>query len=99
MMNIGLVEHPTGAMRTAPGRRRRYRTATAWVLAAVVGANAAAIIWLWLNGGGVSAVHGLGALSTSVGRLTGLLSAYLALLQVLLLARLPPWSASPASTA
>jgi len=90
MMNIGLVEHPTGAMRTAPGRRRRYRTATAWVLAAVVGANAAAIIWLWLNGGGVSAVHGLGALSTSVGRLTGLLSAYLALLQVLLLARLPP---------
>ncbi len=89
-MDIGLVDHAAGTTQMAPGRRRRYRTATAWALAAIVVANAAAIIWLWLNGGGVSAVHGLGALSTSVGRLTGLLSAYLALLQVLLLARLPP---------
>ncbi len=69
---------------------RGYRVAVAWIIGAVVAVNAAVIVWLWLRGGGVSAVHGLGDLSTSVGRITGLLSAYLALLQVLLLARLPP---------
>ncbi len=89
-MDIGIIDSAPGRALAHPARTFRYRAATAGVLAAVVGANAAAIIWLWLNGGGVSAVHGLGALSTSVGRLTGLLSAYLALLQVLLLARLPP---------
>jgi len=89
-MDIGIIDSAPGRALAHPARTFRYRAAMAWVLAAVVGANAAAIIWLWLNGGGVSAVHGLGALSTSVGRLTGLLSAYLALLQVLLLARLPP---------
>lgn len=70
-----------------PRGRRRPRLAVTIGLAVVV--NAAVIVWLWLNGGGVSGVHGLGDLSTSVGRITGLLSAYLALLQVLLLARLP----------
>lgn len=51
--------------------------------------NAAVIVALWLNGGGVSAVTDWPTLSTSIGRITGLLSAYLALVQVLLLARLP----------
>jgi len=66
-----------------------YRTATAGVLGAVVAVNAAVIVWLWLRGGGVSGVHGLGDLLTSLGRVTGLVGAYLALIQVLLLARLP----------
>jgi predicted ferric reductase len=76
-------------VRGGRGRERGYRVAVAWVIGAVVAANAAVIVWLWLRGGGVSGVHGWGDLSTSVGRVTGLLSAYLALLQVLLLARLP----------
>ena len=52
-------------------------------------ANGAAIVWLWYNGGNVSGVHSTGQLLTSLGRITGLLGAYLALFQVLLLARLP----------
>ena len=54
----------------------------------VVLGNAAAIVWLWIHGGNLT-VHTTGDLLTSLARLTGLLSAYLALLQVLLLARLP----------
>ncbi len=89
-MDIGVIDGAPGRTLVHPARIFRYRTATAWVLAAIVVANAAAIVLLWLSGGGVSAVYGLGDLATSAGRVTGLLSAYLALLQVLLLARLPP---------
>src|SRR2546423_1555794 len=65
------------------------RAATAAAICAVVGANAVAIVWLWWQGGNVTGVHGAGDALTSIGRITGLLSAYTALLQVLLLARLP----------
>jgi predicted ferric reductase len=41
-----------------------------------------------VHGGNVSDVHGTGELLTSIGRLTGLLAAYAALLQVVLLARI-----------
>jgi len=58
------------------------RMATATILWLVFLANAAVIVVLWLRGGGVSGVHHLGDL------LTGLLGAYLLLIQVLLLARL-----------
>jgi predicted ferric reductase len=51
-------------------------------------ANAAAIVWLWVRGGNLHP-SSAGEALTSVGRITGLLSAYLALLQVILLARLP----------
>jgi predicted ferric reductase len=60
-----------------------------WCLWLIVLSNAAVIVWLWWRDGGVSSVHGTGDLWTSIGRVTGLLSAYLALLQLLLLARLP----------
>jgi predicted ferric reductase len=68
---------------------RVQRAAVQAVLWLVAGGNAAAIVWLWLHGGGVAHVRSTGDLLTSVGRLTGLLGAYLALIQVLLLARLP----------
>jgi predicted ferric reductase len=55
----------------------------------IVLGNAAIIVWLWLRGGGISAVHGTGEAFTSVGRITGLLAAYLLLIQILLVARLP----------
>jgi predicted ferric reductase len=68
---------------------RMRRTVTLLALWIVVGGNAAAVVWLWLHGGGVTKVHSTGELLTSLGRITGLLGAYLALIQVLLLARLP----------
>ena len=76
---------PLPLRRLARGRRR----ALAAVLWAVAGLNAAVIVWLWLRGGGISSVHTAGDLATSLGRITGLLGAYFALIQVLLLARLP----------
>src|SRR5205823_6404815 len=51
--------------------------------------NAAAIVWLWVHGGNASDHLSTGELLTSLGRLTGLLAAYAALLQVVLLARIP----------
>ncbi len=92
-MDLGLVNNAPVTATTPVGgiaRRHGYRTATAWALAAVAVANAAVIVWLWARGGNVSALHGAGDLLTSLGRLTGLLGAYLALIQVLLLARLLP---------
>jgi predicted ferric reductase len=53
------------------------------------GLNLAAIVWLWYHGGNVVGVHKAGDILTSGARLTGLLGAYSALLQVLLLARIP----------
>jgi predicted ferric reductase len=64
------------------------RAAAALLLSAVIG-NAAVVLWLWLHGGGVSIVHDSTALWTSLGRLTGLEAAYLALLQIVLLLRMP----------
>jgi predicted ferric reductase len=51
--------------------------------------NAAGLVWLWWHGGNVTNVHTTGEALTSAARLTGLFSAYLALIQVVLLARLP----------
>ena len=58
------------------------------LLVAVVVGNAVVIIWLWVHGGNLHP-HSTGDKLTSAGRLTGLLGAYLALIQVVLLARLP----------
>jgi predicted ferric reductase len=55
--------------------------------------NGAVMVWLWLHDGGITQVHHPADLWTSAGRITGLLGAYVALVQVLLLARLPPLEA------
>jgi predicted ferric reductase len=79
-----------------PRPRTRARTGTvrrtwaAWAIAAVVAANAGVITWLWVHGGNVTNLPHTGDLLSSIGRITGLLSAYLALVQVILLARIPP---------
>lgn len=65
------------------------RNAIAWTVSLIFLINAAIIVWLWLNGGGISAVHGWGEAFTSIGRITGLLGAYFLLIQILMLARLP----------
>src|SRR4051794_7304812 len=85
MEQIVRLDRPAHAVRERPALRRRAAAALVFALAA---ANAAAIVWLWVQGGNLD-VHSAGEALTSVGRITGLLAAYLALLQVILLARLP----------
>jgi len=68
---------------------RGYRAAYAWSGWLLFLGNAAVIIWLWIHNGGVSGIHGAADLMTSLGRITGLLGAYLLLIQLLLFARLP----------
>jgi predicted ferric reductase len=65
--------------------RRAAGLAVVWTF--VLG-NGAAIFWLWAHGGNLSNKT-TGESLTSVARITGLLSAYMALIQVVLLARLP----------
>ena len=65
---------------------RRHAAATAVYAVAV--ANVVVIVWLWVHGGNLHS-GSTGEALTSAGRITGLLSAYLALIQVVLLARLP----------
>ncbi len=70
--------------------RSRARSPVGWVLWAIVVANAGVIVYLWLHGGGISGARTGADRLTSIGRITGLLGAYSALLQVLMLSRLPP---------
>lgn len=77
--------------RRAPQTRARPRVKRAVGLAVVwtiVLGNGAAVFWLWAHGGNLSGKT-TGEALTSVARITGLLSAYTALIQVVLLARLP----------
>ena len=64
--------------------------ASAVALTLIVVGNGAVIVWMWLHDGGISGVHGRPEAFTSLGRITGLLGVYLALLQVLMLSRLAP---------
>jgi hypothetical protein len=82
------LESPGLSALARPRTGRRLATSTAvWLF---VAGNAAVMVWLWVHGGNVSDDLSTGELLTSVARITGLLGAYSALLQVLLLARLPP---------
>lgn len=71
------------------GTRSWSRALTTGIALALLLGNAAGIVWLWYHGGNVTEVDDAAELVTSLARLTGLLAAYLALIQVLLLARLP----------
>jgi predicted ferric reductase len=51
--------------------------------------NVLVVVAMWVHGGGVADLRAPGTGSTSIGRLTGLLSAVLLLAQVLLMARVP----------
>ena len=82
-----LVLAPRRSRGVVPKRRIVPLVAVAFVWAVALG-NAVLIVWLWIHGGNLD-VHTTGDLLTSIARITGLLGAYLALIQVLLLARLP----------
>jgi ferredoxin-NADP reductase/DMSO/TMAO reductase YedYZ heme-binding membrane subunit len=62
---------------------------TGWDLGVLVAANVVAVAGLWWRQGGVSEIHDAAGLLASVGRLTGMLGALLALVQLLLIARVP----------
>jgi predicted ferric reductase len=75
----------TGLTARGVGRLDGLAYRLSWL---VFWANAIFIVVLWYRGGNVVGVHTWGAALSSIGRVTGLLSAYLLLVQVLLLARL-----------
>src|SRR5579862_6147787 len=66
-------------------RQRRWiagRTLGLFACWSVLVGNVAVIVWLWYHGGNVTHVKTTGDLFTSIARITGLLGAYLALVQV-----------------
>jgi predicted ferric reductase len=77
------------ALATDIARRPLRRRMTGWDLSVLVAANTAAVVGLWWRQGGVRDVHDVASLLTSLGRVTGLLGAFLALVELLLLARIP----------
>jgi predicted ferric reductase len=64
--------------------------AGAWLFWVLLAGNGVFIVWMWLHGGGISGVHGRAEAFTSLGRITGLIGVYLALVQLLMLSRLRP---------
>ncbi|HXK15394.1 MAG TPA: ferredoxin reductase family protein [Gaiellaceae bacterium] len=79
----------THARAQARAWERLRRNAGGALVAVVIVGNAGVITWLWAHGDNVTKVHTTGEALTSIARITGLWSAYLALIQVVLLARLP----------
>jgi predicted ferric reductase len=83
---------PSPTPRLAPGQVRPHGSGARVILGStlpvVAAINAGVIVWLWVEGGGVE-FPSWGEGWATASRLTGLLGAYLALLQVVLLARLP----------
>ena len=67
----------------------RVRRTAGWGLALLALANAGVVVGLWVGGGGPADVHDLSSGLTSAGRVAGLLGAYLVLVELLLLARIP----------
>ena len=60
-----------------------------WGLALLVPANAIVVVSLWWRSGGVQDVDDTASLLVGIGRIAGLLGAYLVLVELVLLARLP----------
>ncbi len=74
---------------TSRARRRAPSVVPLWLSGAVVALNVVVIVWLWWDGGNVTGVHSTGDALVSIARITGLLGAFSALIQVLLLSRIP----------
>ena len=87
-----LDQRPAAVRAAAPARpRSRARHDAAVRLAAAVGlwAGLLVVTYWWVAGGGLQDLTGWASGLTSAGRITGLVSADLLLVQVLLMARLP----------
>lgn len=93
---VRTVQPPTqqASLRTAAGRQaaRPQFSVPAWwrdAVGAATWASMLVVVVLWVAGGGVGALTTVAGGLTSLGRLTGLVSANLLLIQVLLMARIP----------
>lgn len=67
-------------------RRRRW---IGDVVGSLAIAGLVAVIALWVQNGGIQAMHDSAGILTGAGRLTGLVASYLLLLQVVMMARIP----------
>jgi predicted ferric reductase len=86
------VARPIARRRVSPSRDRAVRILVSALVWAFVLGNVAALCWLWVANHNLDfsfAPNYWAALWTRLGGLTGLLGGFLALVQVLLLARLP----------
>ncbi|HEX3962727.1 MAG TPA: ferredoxin reductase family protein [Trebonia sp.] len=72
----------------APPPVRRAARAHPRVILALIGAGAAATIWLWWQG--TPSIHGTGDWITNAGRILGLLAGYGIVVLIALMARIPP---------
>lgn len=91
-MDIQVARNLSSALqREAPvvPLRDSVRRAVALFIRLMATGIAVVIVWLWAWDGGITGGTSLGAALTSAGRLTGLFGAYLLLIQILLLARIP----------
>jgi ferredoxin-NADP reductase len=77
------------AERTGGGILALSRRGRAVVLLCALAAGAAAVVWLWWRGTPARTLNGPGEALTAAGRVTGLLGAYLLLVEVLLMSRIP----------
>jgi len=84
-MQAGIASRGQVVEREGPARRE----AAAWDLGVLVAANAVVVVGLWWRQGGLREIHDAASALTSAGRVTGMVGTYLALVQVLLLARVP----------
>src|SRR5215813_520044 len=73
----------------APHERAGRAWITGFDLLVLFAANLVLVVGLWWRGGELADLRPLGQLLTTSGRLAGLIGAYLILVQVLLLARIP----------
>lgn len=89
LMSMASTVHAGPAMWNATPARRRALWATAIALGCA-GATLTALVVLWLSNGAIAAIGAAGGAPLTFGRLTGLLASYLLLVQVLLMARIPP---------
>src|SRR5256884_5755595 len=89
MSQAGFALERSPAIAVTRRRHLARRALTAAALWAVLAGNTAAIVYLWVHGGNVSEPLSTRELLTSLARIPGLLASFAALIQVLLLARLP----------
>jgi predicted ferric reductase len=87
--NTALAIDRSVALRARIRSRRTRRGLGLTVLWAIFLVNAAIITWLWARGDGNLNLQPTEDLINSIGRITGMLGAYLALVEIVLLARLP----------
>ncbi|MGF7235362.1 MAG: ferredoxin reductase family protein [Frankia sp.] len=79
-----------GSVGSGPtGRSLPRRSAAHWGVRAVLAAGAVAVVGLWWQDTNSASISTFGAGITAAGRVAGLVAAYLVLVQLLLMARLP----------